>query len=144
MKGFRKYCIVSLAIFIGKVWKITSKNFFFSDLHNQLGFSNHYLHPPKSGQILPWILLKDFLHQWGKNIILVVVDQFSKFAHLIPLAHPYTVVSMACLFFDYVFKSHELPETMVSDRDVTFTSVIWSELFHLCGTQLAFSFAYHP
>lgn len=32
---------------------------------------------------------------------------------------------------------------IVSDRDVTFTSSFWTKLFHLSGTKLAFSSAYH-
>jgi hypothetical protein len=34
----------------------------------------------------------------GKNAILVVVDVFSKFAHFIPLCHPFTTHSVAKVF----------------------------------------------
>lgn len=80
----------------------------------------------------------------GKNVLLVMADRFSKFAHLVPLSYPYTIVSMARLFFGCIFKLHRLLETIVSNRDITFTSAFWVELFHLCGTTLVFSFAYHP
>jgi hypothetical protein len=37
-----------------------------------------------------------------------------------------------------------MPTTIVSDRDPTFTSSFWRELFNLQGISLAFSSAYHP
>ena len=37
-----------------------------------------------------------------------------------------------------------MPASIVSDRDATFTSLFWSELFRLQGTDLAMSIAYHP
>lgn len=80
----------------------------------------------------------------GKTVLLVVVDRFSKYAHLLPLSHPYTAVSVARLFFDNIFKLHGLPETIVTDRDVTFTSSFWRELFRLSGSKLCFTSAYHP
>lgn len=80
----------------------------------------------------------------GKNVIFVVVDRFSKYAHFVPLSHPYTAPTVAHVFFDNIFKLHGLPESIVCDRDVTFTSTFWKELFRLSGTQLCFTSAYHP
>ncbi|KAJ9520421.1 hypothetical protein QJQ45_000182 [Haematococcus lacustris] len=50
----------------------------------------------------------------------------------------------ARLFFDHIFKHHGLPEAIISDRDPTFTSDFWTSLFHLTGTRLLLSSAYHP
>jgi len=113
-----------------------------------------HLHPAGFLQPLPiplqiWSdISMDFIEglppSQGKSVLLVVVERFSKYTHLLPLAHPYTTMSVARLFFDNIFKLHGLPETIVSDRDVTFTSLFWTELFRLSGTKLAFSTAYHP
>jgi hypothetical protein len=56
------------------------------------------------------------------NSILVIVDKFSKFAHFIPLKHPFTAAVVAKLFFDMVFRLHGLPKSIILDRDRVFTS----------------------
>jgi hypothetical protein len=75
------------------------------------------------------ILAGDFygLHRWAAamrnaNCILVVVDKFTKFAHFIPMRHPYNAESMAKLFLEHVYRLHGLSESIVSDRDKIFTS----------------------
>ncbi|WVZ85511.1 hypothetical protein U9M48_032433 [Paspalum notatum var. saurae] len=78
------------------------------------------------------------------NAILVVVDKFSKYAHFIPLSHPFTTLQVAVLFMDNIYKLHGLPQAIVSDRDRIFTSSLWQELFRLSGTELKMSTAYHP
>lgn len=78
------------------------------------------------------------------NCILVVVDRFSKYAHFLPLTHPFIALQVATLFMDNIFKLHGLPKSIVSDRDRIFTSKMWRGLFHLLGTELYMSSAYHP
>jgi len=67
----------------------------------------------------------------GKNVIFVVVDRLSKYAHFIAMSHPYTTSSVAQAFFDNVFKFHGMPKTIVSDRDRVFLGDFWQQLFKL-------------
>ena len=76
--------------------------------------------------------------------IFVVVDKFSKMAHFIPYSKASDASKIAKIFFDEVVYLHNLPKTIVSDRDVKFTSYFWKTLWHLMGTLLKFSIAYHP
>ena len=80
----------------------------------------------------------------GKHCILVVVDRLSKNAHSIALFHPYTAIEVAQAYLDSVYKLHGMPQDITSDRDPTFLSEVWRELFRVHGVDLRFSTAYHP
>lgn len=67
----------------------------------------------------------------GANCILVVVDTFSKYAHFLPVTHPYTATQIAQLYMDNVYKIHGMPEALISDRDAVFTSRVWQAIFKL-------------
>ena len=79
----------------------------------------------------------------NKDIILVVVDRFTKYAHFIALKHPINVKSVAKAFTESVFKLHGLPTVIVTDRDGPF-STLWQALFKSLGVKLHFSTSYHP
>lgn len=78
------------------------------------------------------------------DCILVIVDKLSKYAHFIPLSHPYTAEKVAELFVDNVFRLHSLPQALISDRDPVFTSTFWQSVFRATGSQLRMSTANHP
>jgi len=80
----------------------------------------------------------------GKSVILTVVDCFSKYAHFIPISHPYTAASVARVFFDEIIRLHRIPSSIVSDRDPVLTSSFWKELFQLAGVKLQYTSAFHP
>jgi hypothetical protein len=80
----------------------------------------------------------------GKSVILTVVDRFSKYAHFIPLAHPYSAESVAQAFFAEIVRLHGMPQSMVSDRDPVFTSKFWQEMMRLMGAKLHMTTAFHP
>lgn len=78
------------------------------------------------------------------DTIMVVVDKFSKYAHFLPLSHPFTAMTVAQLFLNNVYKLHGMPEVIVSDRDPVFTSNIWQQLMAKADTKLNMSSANHP
>ena len=80
----------------------------------------------------------------GYSVILVVVDRFTKYAHFLPLKHPFTASMVTQTFLDNVVKLHSLPNAIVSDRDKIFTSALWQNLFKGMHTKLNMSTAYHP
>lgn len=80
----------------------------------------------------------------GNTVILVVVDHFFKGVHLGMLPTAHTAHAVASLFLELVVKIHGVPQSLVSDRDPLFVSKFWQKLFHLSGTQLKMSLAYHP
>lgn len=80
----------------------------------------------------------------GKEVIMVVVDRLSKYAHFITLSHPYSAIDVAQAYLDVVFRLHGWPRSIVSDRDPVFLNKFWQALFTIQGTDLLLSSAYNP
>jgi hypothetical protein len=78
----------------------------------------------------------------GKLVILIVMDQFKKYAHFLTLGHPYTATTVAHCFFDNIVGLHEI-SSIVSDRDPVFTNNFWRELFQFAEVKLNMS-TFHP
>ena len=68
---------------------------------------------------------------------MVIVYKLSKVAHFILVKYTYKVVDIT-----YIFRLHDVPNVIISDRDVKFTGNFLKSLFKGPGTQINFSITY--
>jgi transposase InsO family protein len=76
--------------------------------------------------------------------IMVVVDKLTKTAHFIPLKTTHKAVDVVDILIKEVAQLHEIPKTIVSNRDPKFTSNFRKGFFKGFRTNLNFSTSYHP
>jgi hypothetical protein len=81
--------------------------------------------------------------QSGYDSIWVIVDQFLKVAHFIPVKTTYKGAKLAELYIARIVCLHGVPKKIVSDRGTQFMSRFWEKLHEAMDTNLNFSSAYH-
>ena len=89
---------------------------------------------PLQGLLQPLLIatmdfVKDLPKSYGVDTILVVLDQFTNYAHFLTLKHPFTASSLTSLFAKEIVQLHGFPSSIVSNRDWTFFSFLWKEFF---------------
>ncbi|KAJ9566564.1 hypothetical protein OSB04_002530 [Centaurea solstitialis] len=78
------------------------------------------------------------------DAIWVVVDRLTKSAHFIAIKEASSSEELADIYVREIVARHGVPVTVISDRDVRFTSRFWSRFHDDLGTRLQFSTAFHP
>lgn len=134
-RNARPYQISSLLVLFASKIRLSSSN--------QQAYCNLYRCLSMFGLIFRWISWK-VSHPRRARMLLWSSLIASRSTLTLWHSQPYKAPSVARLFFGNIFKLHGLPESIVCDTDVTFTSMFWKELFRLSGTQLCFTSAYHP
>jgi hypothetical protein len=82
--------------------------------------------------------------QSGYDFIWVIVHQFTKVAHFIPVKITYTRLQLAELHISRIVYLHGVLKKIVFDRGTQFTLKFWERLHETLDTHLRFSSAYHP
>ena len=80
----------------------------------------------------------------GNTTILVMVDRLSKLVHLAPCTTEITAEQTYELWVQHWWKHHGVPQRIITDRDVRWTSAFHRELMKLQGVDHRFSTSFHP
>jgi hypothetical protein len=76
--------------------------------------------------------------------IMVVVEKITKVVHFIPVKSIHKDAKIVDIYMREFSRMHDVPKTIVSDKDTKFISNFWNRLFKGFGTNLNFSTTYHP
>ncbi|GJR33934.1 putative reverse transcriptase domain-containing protein [Tanacetum coccineum] len=80
----------------------------------------------------------------GHDVIWVIVDRLTKFAHFLAVREDYKTERLARLYINEIVARHGMLVSIISDHDSHFTSGFWQSLQKALGTQLDLSTTYHP
>ncbi|GKE43179.1 putative reverse transcriptase domain-containing protein [Tanacetum coccineum] len=76
--------------------------------------------------------------------IWVIVDRMTKSANFLAICEDYKMQKLARLSINEVVARHGVPVSIISNRDIRFTSRFWQMLQRALGTRLDMSTTYHP
>jgi hypothetical protein len=100
--------------------------------------------PSEPWAIISINLIGPLIPSKGKDMILVIVDRFSKKAYFLPCNTTITSQGVANLYRDHIFKEHGLPRKVISDRGSQFVSGFMKGLYQNLGIKANPSTTYHP
>ncbi|GJS72102.1 putative reverse transcriptase domain-containing protein [Tanacetum coccineum] len=80
----------------------------------------------------------------GHDTIWVIVDSLTKSDHFLPMREDYKIDRLARLYLNEIVARHGVPISIISDRDICFTSRFWQSIQEALGTRLDMSTAYYP
>ncbi|GKA71502.1 putative reverse transcriptase domain-containing protein [Tanacetum coccineum] len=80
----------------------------------------------------------------GYDTIWVIVDRLTKSAIFVPMRETDHMDKLARMYLKEVVTRHEIPVSIICDRDPRFASNFWRSLQNALGTSLDMSTAYHP
>ncbi|KAG4195574.1 hypothetical protein ERO13_A06G117302v2 [Gossypium hirsutum] len=78
-----------------------------------------------------------------KDAIWIIVDRLTKSTHLILVRSGYSLHKLVELCIFDIVRLHGVPLSIVSGRDLRFTSRFWKKLQEALGMKLHFSTAFH-
>nr|GEV38465.1 reverse transcriptase domain-containing protein [Tanacetum cinerariifolium] len=80
----------------------------------------------------------------GHDIIWVIMNRLTKFAHFLLMCEDYKMDRLARLYLNEIVARHGVLISIISDHDSRFTSWFWQSMQEALGTRLDMSMAYHP
>jgi hypothetical protein len=100
--------------------------------------------PPHPWHTISMDLIGPLTTSKGKDMILMVVDKFSKKAYFVPTNTTVTSQGIVNLYKERIFPENGLPKKVISDRGTQFISGFMKALYEQLQIQANPSTTYHP
>ena len=78
-----------------------------------------------------------------KELILIVLDRFTRFTYLLPVSQNITAVETGNILIERFFSVYGFPTSIITDRDPKFTSCFWMQLMGNIKIDRNMALAYH-
>ena len=78
------------------------------------------------------------------DLILIIVDRFIKMVHYKSVKIMINVPGFAEVIINVIIWHYGLPDSIIIDRDSSFTSKFWSLLYYFLKIKKKLSMAFHP
>ena len=78
------------------------------------------------------------------NSILLIINKLTKIVHYEPVKVTIDAPGLAEVILDVIVRHHGLPDLIVSNRGLLFTSKFWSSLCYFLNIKQRLSIALHP
>ena len=82
--------------------------------------------------------------QQRHDAVWVIVDRLTKSAHFLAVQMTFALEKFCRLYIREIVRLHEVPVSIVSDRDPRFTTHFWKSFQKAMGTRLTMSTTSHP
>ena len=79
----------------------------------------------------------------GHDTVWVIVDRLTKSAHFLAVRMTFTLERFCRLYIREIVRLHEVLVSIVSDRDMRFTTHFWKSFQKVMGTRLTMSTTFH-
>ena len=78
------------------------------------------------------------------DAVWVIADQLTKLVHFLAVQMTFTFERFCRLYIREIVWLHGVPVSIVSDRDLRFTTHFWKSFQKAMGTRLTMSTTFHP
>ena len=78
------------------------------------------------------------------DAVWVIVDRLTKSAHFLAMRMTFTLERFCRLYIREIVRLHGVSVSIVSDRDLRFTTHFWKSFKKPMGTRLTMSTSFHP
>ena len=80
----------------------------------------------------------------GHDAVWVIVDRLMKSAYFLAVRMTFTLERFSRLYIREIVWLHGVPVSIMSDRDLRFTTHFWKSFQKAMGARLTMSLAFHP